>query len=141
MVEALAIDASVTAAWCFSDEATVASDALREGLSRRGAVVPVLWHAESANVLLVAERQERITADRYSELLELLGALPIATDGGTTQSVMEPRLSKVHLRFAGLWLVAEPSAWQKLSLEFRSGFSTEDPRFIHRGRLATSGGA
>jgi predicted nucleic acid-binding protein len=97
MVEAVAIDASVTAAWCFSDEATVASDALREGLSRRGAVVPVLWHAESANVLLVAERRKRITPDRCSELLELLGELPIETDDGTERirgSVF--RLARAH---------------------------------------------
>jgi predicted nucleic acid-binding protein len=83
MVATVAIDASVTAAWCFADEANAATDALRSGLIDHGAVVPVLWHAESANVLLIAERRKRITPDRCAELLELLGELPIETDDGT----------------------------------------------------------
>jgi predicted nucleic acid-binding protein len=97
MVAAVAIDASVTAAWCFADEATAASDALRAGLIDQGAVVPVLWHAESANVLLVAERRKRITPDRCAELLELLGELPIETDDGT-QRIRGPvvRLARTH---------------------------------------------
>jgi predicted nucleic acid-binding protein len=80
MVAAVAIDASVTAAWCFADEATAASDALRAGLIDQG-----------------AERRKRITPDRCAELLELLGELPIETDDGT-QRIRGPvvRLARTH---------------------------------------------
>jgi predicted nucleic acid-binding protein len=79
MVAGFVLDASVTAAWCFSDEATSASDMLRDSLAERSAIVPKLWHVESANLLLVAERRGRITAERCMELLELLDGLPIET--------------------------------------------------------------
>lgn len=79
MVGAFVLDASVTASWCFADESTPASRALHESLPGRSAVVPTLWHAESANLLLVAERRKRITVARCTELLELIESLPIET--------------------------------------------------------------
>jgi len=80
MVEAVVIDASVTAAWCFHDEATEASRALHRSLRYRQVVVPLLWHAECANLLLMAERRNHVAAERCSELLDLLGSLPIETN-------------------------------------------------------------
>jgi predicted nucleic acid-binding protein len=86
MVEApVVIDASITAAWCFHDEATEATRALHRSLPHREVVVPVLWHAECANMLLTAERRNRVSAERCTELLELLGALPIETDEETAR--------------------------------------------------------
>jgi predicted nucleic acid-binding protein len=98
MVEApVVIDASVTAAWCFHDEATDASRALHRSLPYRQVVVPLLWHAECANLLLMAERRKRISADRCLELLELLGGLPIDTDAETAR-IRGPvfRLARAH---------------------------------------------
>jgi predicted nucleic acid-binding protein len=83
MVAPVVIDASVTAAWCFHDEATEASQALRRGLVHRTVLVPLLWHVECANLLLTAERRKRITADQAAELLDLLGSLPVRTDPET----------------------------------------------------------
>lgn len=45
------IDSSVSLSWCFADEASPASDALFERVRDDGAVVPMLWHLEIANVL------------------------------------------------------------------------------------------
>jgi len=42
-------------------------------------LVPRLWHAETANLLLMAERRRRIEPERCEELLELLASLPIET--------------------------------------------------------------
>jgi predicted nucleic acid-binding protein len=91
------IDASVTAAWCFQDEASDASRALHRSLPYRQVVVPLLWHAECTNFLLMAERRGRVTAERCAELLDLLGALPIETDEETTP-IRGPvfRLAKTH---------------------------------------------
>ncbi len=97
MVGGFVLDASVTAAWCFADEATPASEALRDSLAERQAVVPTLWHAESANLLLVAERRKRITPDRCAELLELLDNLSIETIDETAR-IRGPvlRLARAH---------------------------------------------
>ncbi len=54
---AFVLDCSMTMAWVFSDEATVATDALRESLMNDSAAVPVLWAIEVGNVLLVATRR------------------------------------------------------------------------------------
>jgi predicted nucleic acid-binding protein len=91
------LDASVTAAWCFADESTQASEALHASLAESSAVVPSLWHAESANLLLVAERRQRITAERCAELLELIDILPIETVDETTR-MRGPvvRLARLH---------------------------------------------
>jgi predicted nucleic acid-binding protein len=79
MVSSFVLDASVAAAWCFADETTPGSDALRESLVERRAVVARLWHTETTNLLLTAERRQRIKPERCEELLELLASLPIET--------------------------------------------------------------
>ena len=91
------VDASVTAAWCFQDEATEASCALHRSLPHRQVVVPRLWHAECANLLLTAERRNRVSTERCSELLDLLGALPVETDDETA-NIRGPvmRLARTH---------------------------------------------
>jgi predicted nucleic acid-binding protein len=72
MVSSFVLDASVAAAWCFADETTPEIDALRESLAERRAVVPRLWHTETTNLLLMAERRQRFKPERCEELLELL---------------------------------------------------------------------
>ena len=57
----IVIDASVTMAWCFEDEASAATDDILDRLKHDSAVVPGLWQLEVINVLLVAERGNRIT--------------------------------------------------------------------------------
>ena len=79
MTSGFLLDASVTAAWYFADETTPRSDALRDSLTERRSVVPLLWHAETTNLLLMAERRKRIEPGRCEELLELLASLPIET--------------------------------------------------------------
>lgn len=93
----LVIDASVTAAWCFHDEASEASRALHRSLPEREVVVPLLWHAESANLLLTAERRGRVSVENFAELLELLAGLPIETDDETAR-IRGPvfRLARAH---------------------------------------------
>lgn len=75
-----ALDASVTAAWFFRDEASDLSTALMEALRASRAVVPGLWHYETANLLMQAERRRRITEKECAGAIELLAQLPIETD-------------------------------------------------------------
>jgi predicted nucleic acid-binding protein len=74
------LDASVAMAWCFEDETTAGTEAMLDRLTEDPAVVPSLWELEVANVLLVGERQGRLTEFQSARFVELLGRLPINVD-------------------------------------------------------------
>jgi predicted nucleic acid-binding protein len=76
----IVIDASITMAWCFEDEASAATDDVLDRLKQDSAVVPGLWQLEVINVLLVAERRNRITEAQAARFLSLLTRLPIDVD-------------------------------------------------------------
>ena len=78
---AFVIDASATLPWCFSDEATPATNALLARL-RTGdeAVVPAHWLPEVGNALLMAVRRKRISSQDAYQFLADLESLPIRTD-------------------------------------------------------------
>jgi len=84
-VSALVVDCSIALSWCFEDEASAETDRLFERVRDEGAVVPALWHLELANVLLQAEKRGRIAAGDVATRLELISALPIATDHEATR--------------------------------------------------------
>lgn len=78
------LDASVTMAWFFGDEATAATDELLDRLNQDGrALVAAHWALEIGNTLLVAERRRRATVADSSHFLAILDALPIETDQET----------------------------------------------------------
>ena len=54
---AFVLDCSATMAWLFPDEATDATERLRDSLVQDRAFVPSLWPVEVANVLLAATRR------------------------------------------------------------------------------------
>ena len=72
------LDASVTLAWAFEDEAEGYADAALEALSDGGrAIVPDLWGYEVVNALVVGERRERILPAESARFLKLLQEMPI----------------------------------------------------------------
>lgn len=77
------IDASVTLAWYFEDEASPATDQLLDRIAEAGAIVPSLWRLEVGNGLQMAIRRKRITAVYRDDALAELTALPIAIDADT----------------------------------------------------------
>ena len=81
---AFVLDCSVTMAWVFPDEATEATNQLRDSLLESRAFVPSLWPVEVGNVLLVATRRNRIRVDDWREIRASLEALPIEIDPVTT---------------------------------------------------------
>lgn len=72
----LVLDCSVTIAWNFDDEITPALLDIAQGVEQAGAVVPAIWVLEVANVLTVAERRGRITANDTDGFLADLADLP-----------------------------------------------------------------
>lgn len=81
----IVIDACVTMAWCFNDEATEKSESVLDTVRAEGAWVPALWRLEVANVLRQAERRSRISLSDSSRRLELLAALPVSVDTETNK--------------------------------------------------------
>ena len=92
------LDCSVTMAWVFRDEATNATDRLRDMLGKNRALVPALWPTETANALLAATRRKRIGREEWSRLRMQLNALPIDVDPVSTARTWGPvlDLAAVH---------------------------------------------
>jgi predicted nucleic acid-binding protein len=73
----IVVDASVTLAWCFPDEASEYADGVLVALEGRTAVVPAIWALEIANGLLVGERRKRVRQPDARRFVELLRGLTI----------------------------------------------------------------
>ena len=93
---AFVLDCSVTMAWVFPDEATDATDWLRDSLVEGRAFAPSLWPVEVGNVLLTATRRGRIRVDEWPEIRANLQALPIEIDPVTTSRVWGVSLKLAH---------------------------------------------
>src|ERR1019366_1076392 len=77
---ALVVDASITLAWCFADEASKEADKVLDEVMSTGATVPSLWHSELGNILSRAERLGRIDATAVDSFLTRLDWLEFTTD-------------------------------------------------------------
>jgi predicted nucleic acid-binding protein len=73
----LVIDASVVAAWHFSDERSAEGDSILARLESDRALMPALWWFEVRNVLLIGERRGRTAREHTERFLEFLRGLPI----------------------------------------------------------------
>lgn len=76
----LVVDASVTMAWCFEDEATGWSEAVLDRVAQEGAAAPAVWPLEVANVLLSSERRGLISRAWSAHFVRILSGLPIAVE-------------------------------------------------------------
>jgi predicted nucleic acid-binding protein len=80
------LDCSVAISWCLPDETNDDAEAILHLLAENAeAVVPSIWWLEIVNVLIVAERRQRITETQTAEELAMLQSLPISLDTDTTQ--------------------------------------------------------
>ena len=76
----LVVDASMVITWLFEDEEDTRADKALEHLEESGGIVPWLWHLETRNSLIAAERRGRFSVRVIDEHLDALGVLPIRTD-------------------------------------------------------------
>lgn len=126
------LDCSVTMAWCFSDEASVYADTALEGLKQGKALVPSLWLLEISNVLLVAERRQRLQPQDSQRFLGLLKTLPIEVYAG-------PELADLnHLILLGRQsgLSAYDTAYLQLALNQGLPLATLDQKLIRCAQVA-----
>jgi predicted nucleic acid-binding protein len=130
-VSRLVLDCSVSMAWCFEDECDAYADSVLAALAEAEACVPSIWTAEVANVLLVAERRQRITVADSAQFVELLGHLPIAVDEGGCRRCHGPVLDLA--RRTGL--SAYDACYLDLAMRLGAPLATRDDRL----REAASG--
>jgi predicted nucleic acid-binding protein len=80
MIEQFVVDISVVMSWCFKDETNNYADTVLDRLTELVVVVPSIWPLEVVNVLLVAERQKRLSESDSIRFLTLLSQLPILVE-------------------------------------------------------------
>ena len=80
MVEHFVVDNSVVMSWYFKDETNKYADTILDKLTDTIAVVPSIWPLEVVNVLIVAERQRRLSESDSIRFLTLLSQLPIVLE-------------------------------------------------------------
>jgi predicted nucleic acid-binding protein len=86
------LDCSVSAAWCLADESSEAAETILYRLASAEALVPPIWIAEMANVLLVAERKKRITHADAARAVQVVMSLPIRIDSADLRTLNAWRL-------------------------------------------------
>ena len=123
----LVLDCSVAISWCFSDESNTYADAILVLLTEDAeAFVPGIFWLEVVNVLLVAERRQRITPAEIAEALLLLRSLPISVDSFLIQESLNTTLAIA--REEGL--AAYDAAYLELALREGLLLATLDNRLV-----------
>jgi len=94
----LVVDASVAVAWTLPDESSGLADAVLAEIAQGGAVSPVFFKLEFANVLAIAVRRSRIDADLRDRALEDFSALGFVYDHESLDSAwtVMPKLAEQH---------------------------------------------
>jgi predicted nucleic acid-binding protein len=132
-IKRLVLDASVTLAWCFSDEKSAFADAVLDLLGNGAeAVVPAIWPFEVANALLMGERRKRITAAQVTSILQRIGDLPIAVDTVRTDRAFGPVLLLARTE----QLTEYDAAYIELALRENLPLATLDDRLGSAARSA-----
>ena len=118
----LVLDASLALQWFLEDESGRQYGlSVLASLSRKRAVVPILWFYEVGNGLLMAYRRKRITFDQIDGFLTRLKALPIdAAQQVPTEILESPAIAQKHS------LTNYDAAYLALAMRFRLPLATTD---------------
>lgn len=120
------LDASFTAQWLLEDEASSEGDAALAAIRRGGATVPALWPVEVTNLLGMAERRNRLTADEVMAAFDVLRSLPVnvlpSLPMGSAGVVFE--LMRTHR------LTAYDATYLELAMRLRLPLATKDRELI-----------
>ncbi|MBV8803256.1 MAG: type II toxin-antitoxin system VapC family toxin [Gammaproteobacteria bacterium] len=116
------LDASIALSWCFSDEATQETTLLLERLSQESAFVPELWTLEVGNILISAERRQRITYAKITEFITLLQQINIKIDNETSMRGFREILPLAHSEN----LTTYDAAYLELAMRLGLPLATKD---------------
>jgi predicted nucleic acid-binding protein len=129
VVEHFVVDNSVVMSWYFKDETNKYADTVLDKLTGATAVVPSIWPLEVVNVLIVAERQKRLSESDSIRFLTLLSQLPIVVE------YERPEMMKELLALARAYNLSSYDA-SYLYLAMRKGLpiATLDNKLIEAAR-------
>ena len=118
------VDNSVVMAWCFEDEASTYTEGVLDQLRGTQALVPVIWPLEAANVLLIAERRDRLTEAQAAHFAQLLQGLPILVEEADVARTLGPivAVGRAHR------LSAYDAAYLELAARQGLPLATQDSR-------------
>ncbi len=116
------LDASIALAWCFADESTTFTVDLLEKMESNTAHVPQLWTLEVGNILINAERKNRISYAKIAEYLSLLHDLNIQVDSETSAKGFHEILSLAHSEK----LTTYDAAYLELAMRLGAPLATND---------------
>ncbi len=130
MVEHFVVDNSVVMSWCFKDETNNYADTVLNRLTEAAAVVPSIWPLEVVNVLLVAERQKRLSESDSIRFITLLSQLPIVVEYERPDMMMKELLALARANSLSSYDASY------LDLAMRKGFpiATLDNKLIETAR-------
>lgn len=126
------LDASTTLAWAFRDESNSNAQWIRQRLLDDLPIVPSLWLIEVANVLLVAERRQRLTRGQIATFIEFLRGLPIQVDDSGLEYIFDRGM--FFARSFGLSVC--DTMYLDLALRLGIPLATQDKRLSAAARLA-----
>jgi predicted nucleic acid-binding protein len=118
------VDNSVVMAWCFEDEASAYTEGVLDRLRETQALVPAIWPLVVANVLLIAERRDRLNEAQTAHFAQLLEALPILVEEADIERILGPVLAvgRAHR------LTAYDAAYLELAARQGLPLATQDSR-------------
>jgi predicted nucleic acid-binding protein len=118
------LDCSVAISWCLVDENNDYANAILAMMPDCEAFVPGIWSLEIANVLLVAERRNRMTQEQSSQAIALLQSLLIQVDTATDANAFKSTLTLGRQED----LAAYDAAYLELALRLGLSLATLDTR-------------
>jgi predicted nucleic acid-binding protein len=124
------VDNSVVMSWCFADEFNSYADIVLNRLTEATAVVPSIWPLEVVNVLLVAERNKRLSESDSIRFITLLSQLPIIVENEQPEKMMKELLALARKNNLSSYDASY------LDLAMRKGFpiATLDSKLIEAAR-------
>ena len=125
------VDASVTLAWCFSDETSAVADLALDRLEHDEAIAPGIWPLEVANGLRTAERRGRLALADLPRVRDLLLSLPVQVEGVELGAA----LGEVSEIARSLQLTAYDAAYLALAARRGLALATVDDR-LRRASVA-----
>ncbi|MEW6186769.1 MAG: type II toxin-antitoxin system VapC family toxin [Thermodesulfobacteriota bacterium] len=132
MTPSFVVDNSIVMSWCFNDETNRYADIVLDSLSQTQALVPAIWPLEVVNVLLVSERNKRLTKADSLRFIELLSQLPILVEPVPLLRIMGDLLALAKATS----LSSYDAAYLDLALRKGVPLATLDTRLTKAANLA-----
>jgi predicted nucleic acid-binding protein len=124
------VDNSVVMTWCFQDEISPYAEAILDSLTAATAVVPAHWPLEVIQVLLVAERKQRLNLSDSIRFVSLLAQLPFVVDRSWPERLMKDWLAIGRAQN----LSSYDTAYLELALRQGIPIATLDPRLLEAAK-------